>query len=277
MMNKNHLTEKENTDFFEKLFPSGLAGSDIKNELVPEGWVNSPLKAVFHPSPEQQFSEYIRMSRNLKDLSGKQKTGSKEEEEPKFEEFCKDLKDHPVRPEQEVRELMGFCLWDVFSDNHEVLASDGRVADLGSQRGAAGFIAEWLNLKQDMKRYSYLDFYLGTVCISDRADLSPIYRIIFQRLHKAGSDWIYHFPQLFLFRPPDIDKQTENMENYDPAKAIAEEIEKKEKEKSSKELEENIHQLNRKAADEAAQGEPPRIVAAYRDIYGHFPDGWPPV
>lgn len=276
-MNKNRLTEKESTEFLEELFPSGLAGSDIKNELVPVGWVNSPLKAAFHPSPEQQFNEYIRMSRNLKNLSGKQKTGSKDEKEPDFEEFCKDLKDHPVEPKRELRELMGLCLWDVFSDNHEVFASHGRLVDLGSQRGAAGFIAEWLNTMLDINRYSYLDFYMGTAWISDRADLSPIYRIIFQRLQKAGGDWNYHFPQLYLFRPREIDRQTDDMESYDPAKSIADEIEENKKEKSSIELDENIHHLNRKAADEASQGEPPRIVAAYRDIFGHFPDGWPPV
>lgn len=276
-MKENHLTEKESTEFLEELFPSGLAGSDIKNELVPGGWEKSPLKAVFHPSPEQQFKEYIRMSRNLKNLSGKQKTESKDEEEPGFEEFCKDLKNHPVEPNREIRELMGLCLWDVFSDNHEVLTSDGRLVDLGSQRGAAGFIADWVNTRLDIRHYSYLDFYMGTAWISDRADLSPVYRIIFQRLHKAEGDWIYHFPQLFLFRPPDIEKHTDNMESYDPAKSVADEIEKKEQDQSSEELEENIHQLNREAADEAAQGEPPRIVDAYRDIYGHFPDGWPPV
>jgi len=275
-MNGNRLTEKESTRFLEELFPSGLAGSDIKKELVPEGWENSPLKAAFHPSPEQQFEEYIRMSRNLKNLTGKQKSGSKDEEEPDFEEFCKNLKDHPIQPEQELRELMGLCLWDVFSD-HEILAPDGRVVDLGSQRGTAGFIADWLNRKQDMNRYSYLDFYLGTVWISNRTDLSPVYRLIFQRIHKAGGDWIYHFPQLYLVRPQNIDIQNDDMESYDPAKTIAEEIEKKEKEKSSQELQEKIHQLNRKAADEAAQSEPPQIVAAFRDVYGHFPDGWPPV
>jgi hypothetical protein len=276
-MNENCLTEKESIDFLEVLFPSGLAGSDLKNELVPEGWEHSPYKVVFHPPPEQLFNEYIRMSRNLKNLSGKQKTGSKDEEEPDFEEFCKDLKDHPVEPNRELRELMGLCLWDVFSNNHEVLASDGRIVDLGSQRGAAGFIADWLNTKQNMKHYSYLDFYMGTVWISNRADLSPVYRVIFNRINNARGDWIYHFPQLYLVRPTGIDKKTDDMETYDPAKTIAEEIEKKEKEKNSKDLEEKICQLNRKAADEAAQGEPPRIVAAYRDVYGHFPDGWPPV
>lgn len=76
---------------------------------------------------------------------------------------------------------------------------------------------------------------------------------------------------------PRQPKKNDDMESYDPAKSVADEIEKKKKEQSNKELEENIHQLNRKAADEAAQGEPPQIVAAYRDIYGHFPCGWPPV
>lgn len=33
--------------------------------------------------------------------------------------------------------LLGLCLWDVFSDNHDVIAADGRVVHLGSFRGSA--------------------------------------------------------------------------------------------------------------------------------------------
>jgi hypothetical protein len=42
-------------------------------------------------------------------------------------------------------ERLGLGLWDVFSDNNEVLAPDGRCADLGSFRASAGEIADWLN------------------------------------------------------------------------------------------------------------------------------------
>ena len=51
----------------------------------------------------------------------------------------------PVQPERELTELVGMCLWDVLSDNHEVRGPDGRLVDLGSFRAAAGFLAEMLN------------------------------------------------------------------------------------------------------------------------------------
>jgi hypothetical protein len=37
--------------------------------------------------------------------------------------------------------LVGQCLWNILSDNHEVLAADGRVLDIGSFRASGGFLA----------------------------------------------------------------------------------------------------------------------------------------
>jgi hypothetical protein len=42
----------------------------------------------------------------------------------------------PVNVDEEVTELVGLCLWDVFSDNHEVIAADRRAIDIGSFGGA---------------------------------------------------------------------------------------------------------------------------------------------
>jgi hypothetical protein len=44
----------------------------------------------------------------------------------------------------------------------------------------------------------YLRFYMGTIWISRRADLTPVYAMIFRRLRVLGADWEYHFPQLYL-------------------------------------------------------------------------------
>ena len=89
------------------------------------------------------------------------------------------------------------CLWDVFSDNHDVIAADGRVADIGSFRGASRFLDSHLSRDQDgWRREDYLRFYLGTIGISRRADLMPVYAMIFRRLKAMGADWVYHFPEL---------------------------------------------------------------------------------
>ncbi len=275
-MNK-YLKEDECLDFLDRVFPSGLFDTDLINTLIPDGWESSPYKSVFHPSPEQRYEEFIGMMQNLRKLRGKKNSDADDEELPDFEEYCKDLPIKKVEPKQEFIELLGLCLWDIFSDNHEVIAPDGRVVDLGSQRGSAGFIADWINAKESLEKYDYMDFYMGTRMISNRADLSAIYRAIFQRLQEAGADWIYHFPQLYLFRPADQGDPHTDIRDYDPAKAAADKIEKQKKEKKFEEMKEKIQQLNREAMEEAVKNEPPLIVLAYKDVYGHFPEGWPPV
>src|SRR5207237_1759447 len=112
--------------------------------------------------------------------------------EPTLEQFAQAHFDRPAEPEAEVRELVGQCLWDVFSDSHEVVASDGRQLDLGSFRGSGGFLADVLNRQLGEERYDYLSFYMGTIGIAARADLTPVYRLIFRRLRAHGLDWVYH-------------------------------------------------------------------------------------
>ena len=70
-------------------------------------------------------------------------------------------------------EIIGKCLWDIFSDNHEVIAADGRLADTGSFRGSGGFLAQWMDEALGCSNYDYMDFYMGTVWINQRADMSP--------------------------------------------------------------------------------------------------------
>src|SRR5205814_5615740 len=102
--------------------------------------------------------------------------------EPTLEEIAKDYRETSIEVAREVAELVGQCLWDVFSDNHEVVAPDGRVLELGSFRASGGFLADTLNRQTSTERYDYLDFYLGTIWVAQRADLGPVYRLIFRRL-----------------------------------------------------------------------------------------------
>lgn len=270
-MNTDSLSWEECRELINELFPNGFTGEDVKKDIVPEGWDNSPLKKFFHPLPEQRYKEYVQMKRNIIELIGE------DEEIETFEQFEAEYDDTPVEPERELRELVGLCLWDVFSDNHEVIAPDGRIADLGSARGSAGFIADWISEQQnELRRYDYMDFYMGTRVISQRADLTPVYRMIFNRLQLQGCDWIYHFPQLYLFNPKKDKSDKENPEDYDPEKAIADELKEEEQKLKHKKLKDELEQMNREAAEEAAKNEPPPTVSAYAEVYGHLPKGWPP-
>src|ERR1700687_5764704 len=113
--------------------------------------------------------------------------------------------DDPDETERNIRELVGRCLWDVFSDQHEVIATDGRVLHLGSFRGAGEFLADYLNRRTGRRQYDYMNFYLGTAApwAYPEGDKTPVYELIFDRLKRRGLDWVYHFPQVHLvdFRP----------------------------------------------------------------------------
>jgi hypothetical protein len=207
------MSEAEVHALFDRLFPLGFAGQDVLDEIAPEGWERSPLLACFHPSIERIFEERLLIRRNLEDLRRmrRRRTGATVAEsspEPTLEDVRKDYEASPVHQDDEVTELVGLCLWDIFSDNHEVIAVDGRLADIGSFRGAGAFIDEHLTSGSDWWREGdYLRFYLGTIWVARRADLAPVYAMIFSRLKAMGADWVYHFPQLGIVELPSKDDE----------------------------------------------------------------------
>jgi len=265
---------------FERLFPAGLASEDVVRDIAPAGWTNSPLVAVFHPSLDQVYEESVRIHRNIQSLPFG-KPGRTPDPEPTFDEIAASYRAEPVEPERESVELVGRCLWDVFSDNHEVFGADGRVFDIGSFRAAGAFIADYLNRRPGARHYDYMSFFMGTAWFFDRADLSPVYRMIFRRVKGRGLDWRYSFPRLLLFdlRPlHDALKGTQEPEwvGYNPSESLAKEQEDEAHQREVADLRESLDEGHRLAVEEARHGPPPRTVAAYREVYRTFPEGWPP-
>jgi hypothetical protein len=294
-------------------------------ELAPHGWSASPLAAVFHPSAAQIYDETVRIRRNLESLPFKRKPDAPPPPpEPTLAEIEAEHVDAPVEPERECRELVGLCLWDIFSDNHEVTDADGRLLDLGSMRAGGGFLAEVLNnqggpkpppkepspffeemvakscdsekhaeimemLRKEMYGdggYTYMDFYMGTHMVGGRADLTPIYELIFRRLRTRGLDWKYVFPRLYavdmrpLGKALDEKKRRERgeeeWEEYDPSAAFEKEEEEAQRDKEIAEMRESLDEAHRDAVEAARDEEPPATVRAYRAVFGEFPEGWPP-
>lgn len=273
------LSDAECLAAFAQLFPQGFAGPDVLAEIAPERWENSPLTAVFHPSPEQVYEETCRIHRNLDSLG--MKRGREPRPEPTLEEVKASFRETPLEPEREIGELVGQCLWDVFSDNHDVLADVGRVIDIGSFRAAGEFLAERRNEQTGRVNYDYMDFYLGTSWIAQRADLSPVYRMIFRRLRLHGMDWVYHFPRLYLtdFRPLQRalkEEQQPEWAQYSPEAALCQEREEEEREQGIAKLRADLDEAHREALEAAQDSSPPKSVSAYRVIYGDWPRGWPP-
>jgi hypothetical protein len=109
-----------------------------------------------------------------------------------------------------------------------------------------------------------------------------VYALIFRRLKDRGCDWIYHFPTLHAvdFRPlRDALKEKEQPEwvDYSPEEALAKEHEEAKRDRELAEFRERLDEGNREAIAAAAKHPPPKTVAAYRAVYGHDPQGWPPV
>jgi hypothetical protein len=273
-------SEEELFAEFDRLFPQGFAGRDVVAELAPAGWENSPLLAAFHPSPAQLYEERRRLHRNLASLR-KPNDQHPVPPEPTFDEVARDFREQPIENEREVRELVGDCLWDVFSDAHEVVAADGRVLNLGSFRDSGGFLAEILNRQTGAEDYDYLHFYMGTIWVAQRADLTPVYRMIFRRLRSRRLDWIYHFPRLHAVDLRPLKEALDQRHgpdwlNYSPSDALAKEEEQREQDRKLAELRESLNEGYREAIAEALKRPPPATVRAYAEVYGCFPQGWPP-
>lgn len=250
-----------------------LEPAELLEALAPDGWERSPLRHVFHPTADQVREERERVARNLASWLGGAEAGEGAEGRSPRE----DPASVPEEPEREVVELLGRTLWDIFSDNHSVVDAEGVAYDLGSFRGSGGFIAEALNDRYPWlgRRYHYLDFYMGSALIGGRADLGPVYRWIFARLQAADCDWIYSFPRLYLIDFRGARRQADDELAYDPSEAVAAELEEAEHRKERDALSRRLDEAHEEAVRHAREKPLPATVAAYRDVFGALPEGWP--
>jgi len=282
---ETHLTEEQCGKLFQRLFPNGLHDPSLVQELAPEGWERSPLVLVYHPTAEQVYEETLRLRDNLRRL--RRKT-SPPEEEPQImlDALRREMPVDAPKPAKECADLLGCCLWDVFADNHDVRTAEGALVDLGSFRAAAGFIADfrqrrshseaWLNERRD-----YLEFYLGTWMVRHRADLTPVYELIFRCMQQLGLDWRYVHPRLMLVdvRPLHEALESENVPEavqYDPTENYWRERTEAAHDAEMADLRRHMDEAYRESVEEARHDPPPATVRAYQLVYGRFPAGWPP-
>ncbi|MCW5558288.1 MAG: hypothetical protein KIT22_10715 [Verrucomicrobiae bacterium] len=269
-----------------------------------EGWAASPLRLAFHPTPEQQYKEAVRWRENLENLHGRfGKRKAKDRTGPDGRPFPSPPPLEPL-PEREVFLakarakpderalgcLAGLCLWDVVSDNHDLILPDGSVRHIGSFRAAAGIIADFFYQKPPCEEdaeevwdfnawdMDYCEFYMGTWAIGGRVDLSPVYRLIFERLLALDYGWQYAFLRLGVvrFQKPEAPEGQPEWEGYDPSAALAGQEKEREEEAEFRKLQADLETAHREALEAAKKRLPPLTVQAYREVYGHWPAGWPP-
>jgi len=272
------LSDAECAATLAELFPPQWWTAGALADLAPTGWNESPLRLAFHPTVEQVYEEAVHAHRNIQSLM---KSDQPARPEPTLAEIKAEYRETPLEPAREVRELLGRCLWDIFSDNHEVISPDGRVFDIGSFRASGGFIAEELNRIQSQSHYDYMDFFMGTIWLGGRVDLTPAYTLIFRRLRERGFDWVYHFPRLMLIdmRPlRDALKEQSEPEwtGYSPEESLAQQRDDEEHDAELAKMRESLDEGYREAVEKARRLPPPPTVSAYRTVHGHNPRGWPP-
>ena len=148
----------------------------------------------------------------------------------------------------------------------------------------AAFMAEMIKEMVGDGGYTYLDFYMGTSMGAGRADLVPVYTMIFRRLYARGMDWKYHFPRLYAVDLRPLKKQLDEQqkgdapewESYDPSAAFEEDQEETKKDEEIAELRSKLDEGHQAAVEAARDLPPPATVRAYEAVYGAFPEGWPP-
>jgi hypothetical protein len=240
---------------FASLFPTGFAGKDVLKLRPKDGHI-----------PRSSSYSTPHLSRSIGNASSFIATFGNwpwfpkdrlEEPESTLESIHADYQDSPVDTTREVRELVAMCLWDVFSNENDVVDRDVRLMDIRSWRGAAGFLADQLNRETGERQYDYMDFYMGSFWVSERADLTPVYEMIFRRLKVQPLDWRYRFPELHLIEFPS--ERPNGRRSYEVEKMRA-----------------DLERAHREAMDDLKLESVPAIVLAYSNIYGVFPHGWPP-
>jgi hypothetical protein len=278
------MSDAELREFFGQMFPHGFAGADVVREIAPSEWKSSPLFACFHPSPEQVLAELLRMHRVSQELSALSQNITVEEPEcpavvePTIEQVLAEWDDHPVNLTDEVTEIVGESLWDIFSDNHNVVAADGRVVDIGSFRAASAFLDQYLagsKIQWDAGHMSR--FYMGSIWISGRADLTPVYRMIFRRLKLLGADWEYFSPLLHLVDLSHLSPAAEKKQGpYSPSEAFARDQEERQQQVDLEHARAELEDAHKQARREAMAKPPPATVRAYQQAFDRNPKGWPP-
>ena len=143
--------------------------------------------------------------------------------------------------------------------------------------GAGAFLDEHLTgNREGWREGDYLRFYLGTIWINARADLAPVYAMIFRRIRALGGDWVYHFPELGLVDFGGLRPDWESLARYSPSEALAAERKAQKREAEVARLRADLEEINTRAREDAMDRLPPVTVRAYRQVYGRDPKGWPP-
>ena len=145
----------------------------------------------------------------------------------------------------------------------DVITADGGVADIGSFRGASAFLDDYLRgYRNTWREGDDMRFYMGTIFIRQRADLTPVYVMIFRRLSGFGADWIYHFSELFLTEFAGTQLDNEEPTRYSVSDGAVTELNAQKDRAKMARFRADVAQMNAGAREAAMDRPPPATVRA---------------
>jgi hypothetical protein len=124
--------------------------------------------------------------------------------------------------------------------------------------------------------YDYMDFYMGSIWVKNRDDLTPFYEFIFEKLKDTDCDWYYAFPRMYLV---DFNKDAENKkddpEQYNPEEEMKHQMDNEQKDEEVRKFQEELDKQYEEEFEDAKYQPLIPLVQAYQNVYGHLPDGYP--
>jgi hypothetical protein len=270
---ENRLDEQVCEDYFEKMF-----GGNI--------WTQASLAAILFPNKDYKQSEaYKQFNEDNREKTGDETDPDYLEEQKSLEDllkacdfqmmkdFYQEMIDRNRRERYKRTDLeflaryLGDCLWGVFSNNHSVVTQEDVEFNIGSWRGAGGFIADFINKHIHKKSFDYLHFYLGhsNYFDSTHAEAKAGFQFVFSKLKAFDFDWHYEYPSMGVV---DFSQQDESdLEAYDST-------EKVEKEIAKQNLADALDTINHERKKEIMNAPTPPIIIAYANVFGKYPEGW---
>lgn len=172
--------------------------------------------------------------------------------------------------------LIGLAVWDIFSNNHEVISPNGKIYDIGSWRGSGSTISEVIHSHFKGKEcYDYIDFYMGSVYQAEEVNLIKIYEEIFSLLKILGCDWHYTYPRIYLIDFKNKNAQEQDNLSYNPNNALADEMSNRKRESELKNLQDKLDEDYIDDLEKSKKKPLPNILIAFKNIYGYLPKGCP--
>ncbi len=265
---ENYKSDKECTEVLKVIFDDA---DTLLNRVAPQGWKQSVYFLFLHPVREETEESLKSRQKTIDFLKGLIAQGAD------FDiESLEPVDLSKINEREDLFYLLGLTAYDIFSNNHSVVAQDGEEYHLGSMRGSGEFIAHFINknFKIGKSKYGYLDFYMGTEMREDTVDLKPFYEYIFSKLKSQKCDWKYSFPRMHLISFPKKE-ETINPAEYNAHEAVLKEMKDKEEAAKADEFRNKLDAQFEKEFEAAKYKPLIPVVQAYKNVFGYLPQGHP--